>query len=179
MWGQTNVYSLRVEISMNKLSVIILTATALPFAAVLSAAQTSGPVAASVGVKAPGAPSPANSGGGTGGAANAQAGPKPTVESVFANNDLNKDAIITKAEATASGGRMIFQWDLYDANKDNRADTEEVVKGLAAVAAQSAAAPPSGAPNAVRASHPAASPSAGKSTDASSAKSTMTTPAGK
>jgi hypothetical protein len=165
---------------MNKLSLIFIAATAFPFAAILSAAQTQGQAAPATGATTPAATTPASSGGVVGGGGNAVAGPAPSVDSVFANNDLNKDGIITKAEATASGKRMILQWDLYDANKDNKADKAEVTNGLAAAGALSTAASTSSRPNNAPATRPpTASPSSSEAANGASTKPTTTTPASK
>jgi hypothetical protein len=77
-----------------------------------------------------------------------------TPEVVMANNDTNKDGIITKEEATKVGRNLAQAWDQYDANKDGKVDMEEIKKGLAA---QQGGAP-GGAPPAAAA--PAAPPAA-------------------
>ena len=63
-----------------------------------------------------------------------------TVEFVMANNDLNKDGIITKEEATKAARTLAQVWDLFDANMDGKVDAEEIKKGL--LAAQGTVPPP-------------------------------------
>jgi hypothetical protein len=72
-----------------------------------------------------------------------------TPEAVMANNDANKDGIITKEEATKAARNLAQRWDAFDANKDGKVDIEEVKKGLAAGAGPGGApgaAPPAAAP---------------------------------
>jgi hypothetical protein len=90
------------------------------------------------------APAPAPGAGGPGAV---------TPETVLANNDANKDGIITKEEATKAARNLILRWDAADLNKDNKVDMEEIKKWLAAggvnapvPGAAPGAAPPPAAP---------------------------------
>jgi hypothetical protein len=65
-----------------------------------------------------------------------------SVETAMANNDLNKDGVITKAEATKAARRLIQSWDQYDLNKDGKVDKTELAKGLAALQDGAGATPP-------------------------------------
>jgi hypothetical protein len=132
------------ESPMTKLSLILLSATVLSVAATESAAQTPRPAGQTTESTTPAANSSQSSGVGARSGATATAAPVPTAESVMANNDLNKDGIITKAEATSSGARLILQWDVYDLNKDDKVDKVELAKGLAVTRAAIAASPPVG-----------------------------------
>jgi hypothetical protein len=62
---------------------------------------------------------------------------------VIANNDTNKDGVVTKDEATKVGRTLAQMWDTFDANKDGKVDLDEVKKGLAATQGGGA---PGGAP---------------------------------
>jgi hypothetical protein len=66
---------------------------------------------------------------------------QPTVKSVADNNDLNKDGVITKAEATKAAGGLIKDWAQYDVNKDDKVTSDEVVKALRGTGAGSGAQP--------------------------------------
>ncbi len=52
---------------------------------------------------------------------------------IMANNDLNEDGVVTKAEATSAGGRLIGSWDKVDLNKDGKADKAEIARNLASI----------------------------------------------
>lgn len=65
--------------------------------------------------------------------AGASAGGQLTTKAIADNNDLNKDGVITRAEATRAAGGLIQNWDHYDVNKDDKVDASELAKGLAAV----------------------------------------------
>jgi hypothetical protein len=69
----------------------------------------------------------------------AQAQAAVTPEFVMANNDLNKDGIITREEATKAGRQLAQTWDFFDTNMDGKVNTDELKKGLAAA---QAGAPP-------------------------------------
>jgi hypothetical protein len=77
-----------------------------------------------------------------------------TAEVVITNNDQNKDGVVTKAEAVATGRQLAQAWDTFDTNKDGKVDVEEVRKVLAAqqgggppaVTPPAAAPPATGAP---------------------------------
>ena len=92
------------------------------------------------------------------GAAHAQAPVTP--EFVMANNDLNKDGIITREEAMKAGRQLAQAWDFFDTNKDGKVDMDELKKGLAA-AQESGAPPPAAATS--------ASPQPAKASDAGKA----------
>lgn len=117
--------------------------------------------------------------GGVGSVVVLTAPPLPTAEAVMENSDLNKDGLITRAEATSSGPRLVQQWDMYDVNKDNKLDKAEIAQGLALYRAASAGRPAGDSPRTATApSAPAAvSPppgrsDAGASSDASATRST-------
>jgi hypothetical protein len=96
------------------------------------------------------APAPAPGAGGPGAV---------TPETVLANNDANKDGIITKEEATKAARNLILRWDVADLNKDDKVDTEEIKKWLAAGGVNAPA--PGGAPGAAPgAAPPPAAPAA-------------------
>lgn len=59
--------------------------------------------------------------------------PQDQAATAFANNDLNEDGVISKAEAASAGGRLIASWDKFDLNKDGKADKAEIAKNLAAI----------------------------------------------
>jgi hypothetical protein len=59
----------------------------------------------------------------------AQDATKP--EEVLANNDLNKDGVITREEATKAGRQLAQLWDYFDLNKDGKVDMDELKKVLA------------------------------------------------
>jgi EF hand len=117
----------------------------LAVAALLAAAATH--------AQAPGGPP----GGGPGG------GQQITPDFVMANNDLNKDGVITKEEATKAGKQLIQVWDTYDLNKDGKVDRDELVKGLAGGmgGGPGAGGPPAGGPPAPAAAQKPATPPAG------------------
>lgn len=94
---------------MNKSNTLSLAVAAMLAAAAANAQAPAGPP-----------------GGGPGG------GQQITPDFVMANNDLNKDGVITKEEATKAGKQLIQVWDIYDLNKDGKVDRDELVKGLAA-----------------------------------------------
>ena len=48
---------------------------------------------------------------------------------VMANNDLNKDGVITKEEATKAAKQLIQAWDTYDLNKDGKVDRGRADQG--------------------------------------------------
>lgn len=50
-------------------------------------------------------------------------------EAIMASNDLDKDGIITKEEATKAARALIRTWDSYDLNKDGLVDHAELAKG--------------------------------------------------
>lgn len=70
----------------------------------------------------------------------AQEQPAVTPEFVMGNNDLDKDGIITRDEATKAGRQLAQRWDFFDTNKDGKVDMAEVKAGL--VARQASVAPP-------------------------------------
>lgn len=49
-------------------------------------------------------------------------------DTIMTNNDLNKDGVVTKEEATRAGRALIRMWDSYDFNKDGKVDHAEVSK---------------------------------------------------
>lgn len=49
-------------------------------------------------------------------------------EAIMANNDLNKDGVITKEEAVKSGKALARMWDSYDLNKDGKVELAELAK---------------------------------------------------
>ena len=49
-------------------------------------------------------------------------------EAILANNDLNKDGVITKEEATKAGKALGRMWDSYDLNKDGKVELAELAK---------------------------------------------------
>jgi Ca2+-binding EF-hand superfamily protein len=108
---------------MNKPQLALLLALAIAVHAATHAAQA--PVS-------PGTSSP------TPGSATSQV----SVETAMANNDLNKDGVITKAEATKAARRLIQSWDQYDLNKDGKVDKSELAKGLAALQDGAGTTPP-------------------------------------
>lgn len=55
------------------------------------------------------------------------AGARP--EAIMASNDLDKDGIVTKEEATKAGKALIRLWDSYDLDKDGRVDYADLAKG--------------------------------------------------
>jgi hypothetical protein len=90
------------------------------------------------------------------GAAHAQA--PVTAEFVMANNDLNKDGVISHDEANKAGRQLAQTWAFFDTNQDEKVTMEELKAGLAARAQQTAATPPAATPPA--ASTPAKTPAA-------------------
>jgi hypothetical protein len=81
----------------------------------------------------------------------AQAPGPISAETVLANNDTDKDGVVTKEEATKVGRMLGQQWDRFDANKDGKVDLEEIKKGLAAMPAGGpGGAPPAGGPPAAK-----------------------------
>jgi hypothetical protein len=78
------------------------------------------------------------------GVAHAQQGPI-TPEFVMANNDLNKDGVITHEEAIKAGKQLALTWDRFDANKDGKVTVDEIKKGLAGPAGAAPAPAPSAA----------------------------------
>lgn len=50
-------------------------------------------------------------------------------ETIIANNDLNKDGVVTKDEAKTSGKALFRMWDSYDLNKDGQVNYAELAKG--------------------------------------------------
>ena len=84
------------------------------------------------------------------GAAHAQPPTAVTPEFVMANNDLNKDGIITREEADKAGRQLAQNWDTFDLNKDGKVDTGELTQALAGLSAPvpppSAAGPPAPTP---------------------------------
>jgi hypothetical protein len=49
-------------------------------------------------------------------------------ETIMANNDLNKDGIITREEAKTAGKALARMWDSYDLNKDGKVEYAELAK---------------------------------------------------
>lgn len=49
-------------------------------------------------------------------------------EAILANNDLDKDGVVTKEEARKSGKALIRMWDSYDLNKDGKVELAELAK---------------------------------------------------
>lgn len=50
-------------------------------------------------------------------------------QTILANNDENKDGVVTKEEATKAGKALIRMWDSYDFNKDGKVDLAELSRG--------------------------------------------------
>jgi Ca2+-binding EF-hand superfamily protein len=67
--------------------------------------------------------------------------PQDQAAAVLANNDLNEDGVVTKAEAASAGGRLIASWDKVDLNKDGKVDKAEIAKSLASLQKTDATAP--------------------------------------
>jgi Ca2+-binding EF-hand superfamily protein len=49
-------------------------------------------------------------------------------ETILANNDLDKDGIVTKEEAKTAGKALYRMWDSYDLNKDGKVEYAELAK---------------------------------------------------
>lgn len=49
-------------------------------------------------------------------------------DAILANNDLDKDGIVTKEEASKAGKALIRMWDSYDLNKDGKVELAELAK---------------------------------------------------
>ncbi len=49
-------------------------------------------------------------------------------EAIMTNNDLNKDGVVTKEEATKAGKALIRMWDSYDLNKDGKVELAELAR---------------------------------------------------
>lgn len=47
---------------------------------------------------------------------------------ILANNDLDKDGVVTKEEAKKAGKALIRMWDSYDLNKDGKVELAELAK---------------------------------------------------
>lgn len=49
-------------------------------------------------------------------------------EAILANNDLDKDGVVTKEEARKAGKALIRMWDSYDLNKDGKVELAELAR---------------------------------------------------
>jgi hypothetical protein len=127
---------------MNRMSIPFLTTCLLAAASAVSAAQAPGTAGPSSGSTPPAPVSQPTLGAGSPGGNIANTAQVPIEETILANNDLNKDGIIIKAEATKVGAGLIRQWDMYDLNKDDKVDKLEIAKAIAAY--RSASTAPSG-----------------------------------
>ena len=76
----------------------------------------------------------------------AQAQTAVTPEFVMGNNDLDKDGIITREEATKAGRQLAQTWDFFDTSKDGKVDLEELKAGLTASQASGTPPPTSATP---------------------------------
>lgn len=52
----------------------------------------------------------------------------PSGSSIVANNDVDGDGIVTRAEAAQTNKSLHRLWDMYDLNKDGKVDSEEIEK---------------------------------------------------
>jgi EF hand len=95
------------EISMNKLMIRLVAAVGLLVATVAPAAQAVG--------------------------GDSRSASQDQAAAVLTNNDLNEDGVVTKAEATSAGGRLIGNWDKVDLNKDGKVDKAEITKNYASI----------------------------------------------
>lgn len=56
-----------------------------------------------------------------------------TAEQIVASNDLNKDGIVTREEATEAKKSLITIWNMYDLDRDGRLDVAEIRKATSDV----------------------------------------------